>query len=89
MTKRGLFTYLILLHLFLGAILVRYGYFLFVDESTSLPDTHFKRMVYFYERMDADVPDSSVIFIGDSITQGLCVAAVSPLSVNYRIGASC
>ncbi len=93
MTKKVLFIYLILLHLVLGVILVRYSLFSFipsdssVSESVSLPDTHFKRMVYFHERMDASVPDGSVIFIGDSITQGLCVSAVSSLSVNYGIGA--
>jgi lysophospholipase L1-like esterase len=36
--------------------------------------------------MDENVPDNSVIFIGDSITQGLAVSAVANPSVNYGIG---
>jgi lysophospholipase L1-like esterase len=36
--------------------------------------------------MDGNVPDGAVVFIGDSITQGLCVSAVVPSSVNYGIG---
>ena len=36
--------------------------------------------------MDGNVPDNAVIFIGDSITQGLCVSAIATPSVNYGIG---
>jgi lysophospholipase L1-like esterase len=47
---------------------------------------YYHRLVRYHNRMDGNVPDGSVIFIGDSITQGLCVSAVAPLSVNYGIG---
>lgn len=47
---------------------------------------HFRRMLRYQARMDGNVPDGAVLFIGDSMTQGLCVSAVSPLSVNYGIG---
>lgn len=47
---------------------------------------HYKTMVTYHQRMDDSVPDGAVIFIGDSITQGLAVAAVTPLAVNYGIG---
>ena len=43
-------------------------------------------MLSYHKRMDGNVPNGAVIFIGDSITQGLCVSAVVPLSVNYGIG---
>lgn len=43
------------------------------------------RTVHLQERAVGSVPDDAVIFIGDSITQGLCVLAVSPLAVNYGI----
>lgn len=43
-------------------------------------------MVTYHERVDGNVPDGAVIFIGDSITQGLAVVAVAPLAVNYGIG---
>ena len=36
--------------------------------------------------IDPNVPSGSAIFIGDSITQGLCVSAVFTPSVNYGIG---
>jgi len=47
---------------------------------------HYHQMVTFHSHMDGNVPDDSVIFIGDSLTQGLCVSAVACPSVNYGIG---
>lgn len=47
---------------------------------------HFHRMLRYHARMDGNVPDGAVIFIGDSIMQGLCVSAVATPSVNYGIG---
>jgi len=43
-------------------------------------------MVRYQERIDGNVPPGSVIFIGDSITQGLCVDAVANPAVNFGIG---
>lgn len=47
---------------------------------------HYKRMMVYHQYMDGNVPDGAVLFIGDSITQGLCVTAVTDRSVNYGIG---
>ena len=47
---------------------------------------HFQRMSTYHKRMDGSVPEGAVLFIGDSITQGLCVAAVCQHGVNYGIG---
>ncbi len=47
---------------------------------------HYQRMVKFYDWMDGSVPQSSVLFLGDSLVQGLCVSAVTPDGVNYGIG---
>jgi len=47
---------------------------------------HFQRMTTYHGRMDGNVPEGAVLFIGDSITQGLCVAAVCEHGVNYGIG---
>lgn len=47
---------------------------------------HYNKMVRYHTRMEDNVPDDSVIFIGDSITQGLCVSAVATPAVNYGIG---
>ncbi len=54
------------------------------------PDTeiteHYKRMMTYHRYMDGNIPEGAVLFIGDSITQGLCTAAVWECSVNYGIG---
>ncbi|MEN6429162.1 MAG: GDSL-type esterase/lipase family protein [Phycisphaerales bacterium] len=47
---------------------------------------HFRRMLRYHLRMDGNVPDGSVLFIGDSLVQGLCTDAVACPSVNYGIG---
>ena len=47
---------------------------------------HYKRMMVYHQYMDGNVPGGAVLFIGDSITQGLCVTAVWDRSVNYGIG---
>jgi lysophospholipase L1-like esterase len=47
---------------------------------------HYTRMLRYHQRMDGHVPDQSVVFLGDSLTQGLCTDAVAQPSVNYGIG---
>jgi len=47
---------------------------------------HYHRMLRYHLRMDGNVPDGSVLFIGDSLVQGLCCDAVACPSVNYGIG---
>ena len=44
------------------------------------------QMARMYQRVDATVPEGAVVFIGDSITQGLAVAAVTSPAVNFGIG---
>ena len=46
---------------------------------------HYNMMLMVHKWMDNSVPDDAVIFIGDSITQGLVVSNVSPKSVNFGI----
>jgi len=46
---------------------------------------HYRRMLQLHSRSVDAVPTNSVIFIGDSLTQGLSVAAAHPLGVNYGI----
>lgn len=43
-------------------------------------------MLAYHVRMDGNVPDRSIVFIGDSLTQGLCSDAIVYPSVNYGIG---
>lgn len=43
-------------------------------------------MIKYHQWMDLLVPGNAVIFIGDSLTQGLANIAVEPCSVNFGIG---
>lgn len=58
------------------------------DGTSQRPELteHFHRMLRYHLRMDGNVPDGSVLFIGDSLVQGLCTDAVACPSVNYGIG---
>lgn len=47
---------------------------------------HYFEMLSYHLRMEPHIEPGSVIFIGDSHTQGLNVAAVTPQSINYGIG---
>ncbi len=92
MKKQIVIAYIVCIHVLLGFAFLKSG---FVDrvqkklgidrmKQTEVPG-HYRHMIRLHARMDDNVPDGAVIFIGDSITQGLCVSAVVPLSVNYGI----
>ncbi|GAB2923861.1 GDSL-type esterase/lipase family protein [Rheinheimera gaetbuli] len=55
-------------------------------EQSSERSAHFKRMLRYHQRMDGNVPQGAVIFIGDSLIQGLYVSVIAYPSVNYGIG---
>ncbi len=84
--------YLLLIHIFVGITIVKtdiisrfqakLGYEVTSDEITP----HYYTMLAFHKRVDKNIPEKSLVFIGDSITQGLAVIAVSPQSINYGIG---
>jgi len=42
-------------------------------------------MMTSHKKIDKDVPEGAVIFLGDSLVQGLAVEAVAPYSINYGI----
>jgi lysophospholipase L1-like esterase len=93
MRKKLLLGYVIFVHLFLFLVLVKSDFATRVEyklgsgrQANPEITLHFHQMVRYHERMDANTPDGSVIFIGDSMIQGLCVAAVDTPSVNYGIG---
>ena len=50
------------------------------------PGEHSERMLSCHQWMDLIVPAGSVVFIGDSITQGLPVSAIVANGINYGIG---
>lgn len=81
--------YVFLLHLFTLLVLVKSDFFErvlnklgYIDEITE----HYERMTTYHGRIDVNVSPGSIIFIGDSITQGLATSEVSDRSVNYGIG---
>ena len=55
------------------------------DPSPEITE-HYTRMMKYHGYMDGSVPEGAVLFIGDSITQGLCTSAVCDRGVNYGIG---
>lgn len=89
MKKKLIITYIVFLHIILGIMLIKSDFVEIAQQEIGLgPELtkHYFRMLSYHKRIDSNVPAGSVIFIGDSITQGLCVSAVSPMSVNYGIG---
>jgi hypothetical protein len=55
------------------------------EEQTEITD-YLNRIFSYHIRMDGNIPDGAVIFIGDSLIQSLCVSAIACPSVNYGIG---
>jgi lysophospholipase L1-like esterase len=93
MKKFIIITYIVCVHAILGLVLFKDYSSKRIDKSAiakqevkSEITEHFHHMVRYHSRMDGNVPFGSVVFIGDSITQGLCVSAVVPTAVNYGIG---
>ena len=88
-----LISYVALLHVFAGILVAKTDFIprllvkLGLKESTEITTKdYFHLMLTFQQRMDQNVPDGSVVFLGDSITQGLAVDAVNFKAVNYGIG---
>ncbi|MEM7783719.1 MAG: GDSL-type esterase/lipase family protein [Planctomycetota bacterium] len=92
--KRLAFAYIVFLHFIIAGVIWnsdyadRIGRRLGFHCSSVKPEftEYYDRLVRYHVRSVEAVPDDSVIFIGDSITQGLAVCAVHPFSVNYGIG---
>lgn len=86
--------YLIALHGLVALMLVKTDFAVRIGRKAGIvpppaikPDVEFlRKMDGIYRIMDASVPDGATVFIGDSITQGLCTSAVTPLAVNFGIG---
>ena len=94
MSRNPLFLlYLLLIHLLLGVMFIKTDFIARVlqkiDSAKYAPEysKHYKEMIQYHQYRDKQVPKGSVIFIGDSITEGLAVNAVAPNAVNYGIGA--
>ncbi len=91
MKKKLLVLYLIITHLLLAVVLFKTDVVSQLQIRFGLTDPqeltrNYHELVAFHKRMDDNLLKGTVVFIGDSITQGLAVSAVTPLSVNYGIG---
>lgn len=87
--KAGL-VYVLLIHLMLAIVLFQPGYARSAIARLGFTNSW---IVYFQEKMhryhqaiDSHVAQGTVLFIGDSITQGLATSAITSPSVNYGIG---
>ncbi|MBT6048531.1 MAG: hypothetical protein HOI47_00660 [Candidatus Scalindua sp.] len=85
MKKHIAIVYIACVHFFLGIVRRVRGKINFVIAHTD-NISFFDVILSYHSRMDDNVPDGTVIFIGDSITQALCVSAIVPVAVNYGIG---
>ena len=90
--KIAIVLYLAGLHAAVAALLVQGGWAVRLAarlgwrEAPNLGDPRFVRiMLDCQRRQDGNIPDGAAIFIGDSLVQGLCVAAVAPNAVNLGI----
>ena len=87
-TKAG-FVYLLVVHLFLAVVLWKSNFIEKIEARLGIsgPILSFhERMVDYHRSMDGSIPEGSVLFIGDSITQALATSAVTNHSVNFGIG---
>jgi len=57
-----------------------------IPPTVPTTDPHIGTMRRYHAWADASQPAGAVIFLGDSITEGLAVSAVAPVAVNYGIG---
>lgn len=81
--------YLVGVHLLLAVLLWKTDAWPRINArlTGSVPtNPHVDRTLAYHRAMDASVPDGAVVFLGDSITQSLATAAVTPCAVNYGIG---
>jgi len=92
-TKKKLIAlYLALIHIFVLFLLIKTDFkerFLAKIGFEQLKpeiSNYYKTILAFQLRMDGNIPEGSVLFFGDSNTQGLCVSAIIDNAVNLGIG---
>jgi len=84
--------YLLLFHLFVGIVIVKTDILVriqnklgFTTEQEEMTPFYYA-MVEFHSRVDANTPDHSIIFLGDSLIQGLAISSIASPSINFGIG---
>jgi lysophospholipase L1-like esterase len=92
MRRNALIAYLLLVHGALVLMAWKSDFFPRLAQKFSAPppareiSDHHWNMLQYHLRMDQDVPDRAVVFIGDSLVQGLYTDAVANPSANFGIG---
>ncbi|MFT7304746.1 MAG: lysophospholipase L1-like esterase [Candidatus Azotimanducaceae bacterium] len=83
LSKKIFWLYLAALHLLCLALLV----LVVKDRYLAPPDDNWhNRLHSFYLRYDQNVPNDSLVFLGDSHIQGMCTTCVSKSAINFGIG---
>lgn len=91
-TKTNIYIYILLVHLLLAIVLIKSDFVprvlakVGIEKDCPEISAYYRRMVMYHSRVDKNVPENAVIFIGDSLTQSLCVSAVADRAVNFGIG---
>jgi lysophospholipase L1-like esterase len=49
-------------------------------------DQYIQRILRYHQWIDEQIPEKSIVFLGDSLTQGLATAAIAPNATNFGIG---
>lgn len=83
MRRKAAIGYLLLVHLALALAVARPAMFL---RGLGLSEPFGERLHEYNLSVDATAPDGVAVFLGDSITRRLSVAAVEPRSINLGIG---
>jgi lysophospholipase L1-like esterase len=84
--------YFVGLHVFIFISLLRPDLLLWFSFKVGIYKSHtelseyYSTMVTTQLRVDGCVPNGSILFFGDSITQGLCVNAITEKGINFGIG---
>jgi len=87
--KWAIVGYIIALHLFSVVLVAKTDFIPRLKGKfgmAGVPNLYVQNMIRYYLWMDELVPEKSVVFLGDSITQSLVTAAVAPYAINYGIG---
>ncbi|WP_100656722.1 GDSL-type esterase/lipase family protein [Alteromonas flava] len=90
MLKKISWSYFIVIHLALALVIIKSDFLQRVERKLGFNQTeitqHYKTMTSFHARIDSNLPQNSIIFIGDSHIQGLAVSAINDRAVNFGIG---
>ena len=89
MKKIALYLYIISIHLILLLIIIQPSIITTIKNkliTNNNMNSFYYSMLAYHQRLDRNIKDNAVLFLGDSLIQGLAVSSVTPYAVNYGIG---